>query len=165
MDIDDYLLEGEKIKEEIHTEGGDIHKRDWDWCITTERVIKHGSTFFGDEAFHDISLGKVSGISFESGRENVLLGLGLFFGAIFLIFEALPSEISSGLPIPSDVFWIIGLAIATFFGVAWYDSKSSYLHIHGHDSSDKWKIEVSGSATDSKKVREFAMTLREEIAR
>jgi hypothetical protein len=40
MDIEDYLLDGEKIKREMHTEGSDMHKRDWDWGITSERMIK-----------------------------------------------------------------------------------------------------------------------------
>jgi hypothetical protein len=165
MDIDNYLLEGENVKEEMHTEGGDIHKRDWDWGITSERVIKHGSGLLGDEAFHDLSIEKVSGISFESGRENAVLGLGLVFGTAFLILEALPSEIFADFPIPADFFWVIALITVVFFGIIWYDSKSSYLQIHGYDSSDRWKIEVSDSARDSKEVREFAMSLRKEISR
>jgi hypothetical protein len=164
MEIEDYLLEGEGVRKEIHTEGDDIHQRDWDWFVTSERVIKHGSGLFGDEQFHDISLEKVSGISFESGRENTVLGVGLFLSMMFFVFELLPSGIFSELPLPSNAFGILGLGVLVFFAIAWYDSKSSYLQLHGGDSSDRWKIEVSGSAADSEELHEFAMVLRMELA-
>jgi hypothetical protein len=165
MDIEKYLLDGEEIKKEVHVENGGIQNADWDWYVTSERIIKHGSGFLAKEEFHDISLGKVSGISFESGRENALLGFGLILGALFIILGTLPSEAFLELPIPSDVLRITNLALAAFFGILWYSSKSSYLQIHGHGGSDRWKVDVSGSATESKKVREFAMSLREELSR
>jgi hypothetical protein len=167
MDIEDYLLDGEKIKREMHTEGSDIHKRDWDWGITSERVIKHGSSLLGNEEFHDISLEKVSGISFESSRENILLGIALFIGVAVVLLRFLPAGVAPEVSsiFQDNVLFFMGLGSSILFVVAWFDSKSSYLQIHGYDSSDKWKIEVSGSATDSKEVREFAMALRKELAR
>jgi hypothetical protein len=167
MDIEDYLLDGERVKKEMHTEGSDVHNRDWDWCVTSERVIKHGSGILGDEEFHDISLEKVSGISFESSRENALLGFALLVGVTTVLLRLLPPDFLSELTsiAQNDILFFAGLGASVLLFIAWYDSKMSYLQIHGQDSSDRWKIEVSGSAAGSKEVREFAVALRKEIAR
>lgn len=167
MNIEDYLLDGERVEKEMRTEGADVHKRDWDWCITSERVIKHGSGLLGDEEFHDISLEKVSGISFESSRENALLGFSLFIGITTVLLRLLPPGILSELSsiAQNNIFFLVGLASSVLILIGWYDSKMSYLQIRGHGSSAKWKMEVSGSAAGSKEVREFAIALRKELSR
>jgi len=92
MDIEEYLIEEEEVKNGMDMkETGEVDETLWDWYVTSERVIKHGrGCYFGREEFHDLSLNKATGVSFESSRQNWLLALGIvsaILGLIILILQ------------------------------------------------------------------------------
>lgn len=173
MGIDEYLIEEEKIKDTVETkETGEIDETLWDWYVTSERVIKHGSgRYFGREEFHDVSLDKVTGVSFESGRQNWLLGLGILVVFVGLVLPRLPQEIVGVVGILEAAHdagmgvTVGGVVVGILFIFVWYFSTQPYLYIRSLDQSEKLKMEVSGSysSTSSEEVREFIKSLRREL--
>jgi hypothetical protein len=171
MDIDNYLIQGEKIKDRVSvTETGGPKRKhsrvkgsEWDWFITSERVIKYGEgNLLSGEEMHDLSLDKITGISFGSQRQLLPLPLGLVSLLIGFIFSALPYDDPIGiLSILGGVFITFGIALI----LLWYFSKTPYLWIRSADSSEVMKMEVdfSFSSTGSNEVRSFVNTLREEM--
>jgi hypothetical protein len=175
MEVEEYLIDGEEIKDSINTtETGEIDETEWDWYVTSERVIKHGEgRYLGKEEFHDLSLNKITGLSFEADRQNWLLGLGGLFILVGLIIPALPGEIASSLgPIEvlnelGEVLTVGGMVVGVTLVIVWYFSTQPYLHIRGGDSSERMTMEVSGSlsSTSSDEVRSFINTLRKEMGK
>lgn len=166
MGIDSYLTEGEEVEGYIEDETDELHKSDWEWYITSERIVKYGSDPLGGERFHDISIDKVEGISFETGRRNALLVIGILSLLLTVFVAILPPDMIQGFGSVLSSLVFVGVATTLVFFAAWYLSKRSYLQIHGIEPADRWRIEMEESdvVSDDSEIKSFAVTLREKTS-
>jgi len=170
MTTEEFFLDGEAIRKEMKEEGG-LLGQDTHWYATSERVMKYKSGTLDNEEIHDISIEKVTGISFGSSRDNVLLGISLLIITPITLLRYAPSELVSEVQVlgifQENIVTLAGLAFGSIYLILWFLSKHTYLQIHGGESSDRWRIrsEMVGSDLSTGELRNFSKAIRREISR